>query len=177
MTSPSRSARASLDSLKEAVKKDVENSRAEYDDKYFVELIEKIKEGATIKYHQHSVEHEGEHVLDELHQRLAQQGMDLDTYFKLRETTQEKFIEEEVTPVAKKRLERSLILDEIIRKENIQVDNAALDAEFGQTLTELQMQGMNLNEMRGGRKGQQELARPWRWMPPAACSPAAPWIC
>ena len=40
-----------LDALKEAVKKDVEKrSQDEYDDKYFVELIEKIKEGATIKY-------------------------------------------------------------------------------------------------------------------------------
>ena len=40
-----------LDELKEAVKKDVEKrSQDEYDDKYFVELIEKVKEGATIKY-------------------------------------------------------------------------------------------------------------------------------
>jgi trigger factor len=148
-----------LDALREAVAQDVENrSRAEYDDKYFVELIEKIKEGAIIKYHQHSLEHEGEHVLDELQQRLAQQGMDLATYFKMRNTTQEKFTEEEVLPVAKKRLERSLILDQIIRKEGIQVDDAALDAEFSQTLTELQMQGVNLSELRGGRKGQQQLA-------------------
>ncbi len=87
-------------------------SKAEYDDKYFVDLIEKIKEGATLKYHQHSLEHEGEHVLEDLSQRLAQQNMDLDTYFKVRNTTREQFIEEEVKPVAKKRFERSLILDE-----------------------------------------------------------------
>jgi trigger factor len=148
-----------LDALMEAVKKDVENrSKADYDDKYFVDLIEKIKEGATIKYAQHSVEHEGEHVLDDLRQRLAQQGLDLPTYFKMRNTTQEKFVEEEVAPVAKKRLERSLVLDEIIRAEKIEVDNAALDAEFNNTLSELQMQGMNLNEVRGGRKGQQRVA-------------------
>jgi trigger factor len=148
-----------LDTLKEAVARDVENhSRGEYDDKYFVELIEKIKEGATIKYSQHSVEHESEHVLNDLQQRLSQQGMDLPTYFKLRNTTQEKFVEEEVHPVAKKRLERSLLLDEIIRKEKIEVDNAALDAEFTNTLTELQMQGMNLNEIKGGRKEQQRIA-------------------
>ncbi|HJQ15068.1 MAG TPA: trigger factor, partial [Anaerolineales bacterium] len=43
-----------LEELREAVKKDVESrSRADYDDKYFVDLIEKIKEGATLKYHQH----------------------------------------------------------------------------------------------------------------------------
>ena len=123
-----------LDELKEAVKKDVEKrSQDEYDDKYFVELIEKIKEGATIKYHAHSIEHEGEHVLSELSNRLAQQNMDLETYFKVRETTREKFIEEEVNPVAKKRLERGLLLDEIVRKEKIQIDNEALEAEYNNT--------------------------------------------
>jgi trigger factor len=149
-----------LDALKEAVKKDVENrSKADYNDKYFVDLIEKIKEGATFKYNDHSLEHEGEHVLEDLNQRLSQQGMDLETYFKVRDTTREKFIEEEVRPVAKKRLERSLILDEIVRKEKLEVDNASLDAEFNNTLSALTMQGLDLNKVRGGKKGQQQLAQ------------------
>lgn len=149
-----------LDALRESVTKDVEaRSKADYDDKYFVDLIEKIKEGATFKYHQHSLEHEGEHVLSDLTQRLGQQNMDLDTYFKLRSTTREKFIEEEVKPVAKKRFERSLILDELVRKEELEVDNEALDSEFSQTLNALAMQGMDLNKVRGGKKGQQQLAQ------------------
>ncbi|MBK9926957.1 MAG: trigger factor [Anaerolineales bacterium] len=149
-----------LDELKEAVKKDVEaRSKADYDDKYFVDLIEKIKEGATFKYHQHSLEHEGEHVLEDLGQRLSQQGMDLDTYFKMRNTTREQFIEEEVKPVAKKRFERSLILDEIVRLEKLEVDNIALDMEFNQTLNNLVMQGLDINKVRGGKKGQQQLAQ------------------
>ncbi len=149
-----------MEALREAVSKDVEaRSKAEYDDKYFVELIEKIKEGATLKYHQHSLEHEGEHVLEDLSQRLAQQGMDLETYFKMRNTTREQFVEEEVKPVAKKRFERSLILDEIVRAENIQVDNASLDAEFNQTLSSLAMQGVDLSKVKGGRKGQQQVAQ------------------
>jgi trigger factor len=146
--------------LREAVRKDVEaRSKADYDDRYFVDLIEKIKEGATLKYHQHSLEHEQEHVLEDLGQRLAQQGMDLDTYFKVRNTTREQFVEEEVKPVAKKRFERSLILDEIVRREQIEVDNAALDAEFNQTLSSLAMQGVDLSKIRGGRKGQQRVAQ------------------
>jgi len=149
-----------LEELREAVKKDVEaRSKAEYDDKYFVDLIEKIKEGATLKYHQHSLDHENEHVLEDLSQRLSQQKMDLDTYFKLRNTTREQFIEEEVRPVAKKRFERSLILDEIVRSENIQVDNESLDAEFNQTLSSLAMQGVDLGKVAGGRKGQQRVAQ------------------
>jgi trigger factor len=149
-----------LDQLKEAVKKDVEaRSRAEYDDKYFVDLIEKIKEGATFKYHQHSLDHEGEHVLEDLGNRLAQQGMDLETYFKVRNTTREQFIEEEVKPVAKKRFERSLILDEIVRREKLEVNNESLDAEFNQALNALVMQGLDMNKVRGGKKGQQQLAQ------------------
>jgi trigger factor len=149
-----------LDALKEAVAKDVENrSKADYDDKYFVDLIEKIKEGATFKYNDHSLEHEGEHVLEDLSQRLSQQGMDLETYFKVRNTTREQFIEEEVKQVAKKRLERSLILDEVVRREKLEIDNAALDAEFNNTLSNLTMQGLDLNKVRGGKKGQQQLAQ------------------
>ena len=85
--------------------------------------------------------------------------MDLDTYFKLRNTTREQFIEDEVKPVAKKRFERSLILDELVRKEEIEVDNEALDNEFSQTLNALAMQGMDLSKVRGGKKGQQQLAQ------------------
>ena len=149
-----------VDALRESVTKDVEaRSKADYDDKFFVELVEKIKEVATFKYHQHSLEHEGEHVLEDLSQRLSQQGMDLDTYFKLRNTTREQFIEEEVKPVAKKRFERSLILDEIVRKEELEVDNDALDSEFNQTLNALAMQGVDFGKIRGGKKGQQQLAQ------------------
>ena len=149
-----------LASLREAVTKDVAmRSQAAYDDKYFVDLIEKIKEGAAFKYNEHSLEHEGEHVLEDLSQSLSRKGMDLETYFKLRNTTREQFIEEEVKPVAKKRLERSLILDEIVRREKLEVDNASLDVEFNNTLSSLSMQGLDFSKMRGGKKGQQQLAQ------------------
>ena len=148
-----------VDALRAMVKKDVEmRSQDEYDDKYFVTLIEKLKEGSTIKYHASTIEHEGEHVLSDLANRLSQQKMDLDTYFKLRETTREKFIEDEVNPVARKRLERGLLLDEIIRKENIQIDNEALEAEYNNTINGLIQQGMDLSKMRGGKKGQKQLS-------------------
>ena len=148
-----------VEALMEAVKRDVETrSQNEYDDTYFVDLIEKIKEGAAIKYHAHTLEHEGEHVLEDLAQRLSQQGMDLDTYFKVRNTTREAFIESDVNPVAQKRLERGLILDEIVRKEELQIDEEALNAEYSNALNSLVMQGMDLNKIRGGKKGQRQLS-------------------
>ncbi len=118
----------------------------------------KSRKDATIKYAQQSLNHEAEHVVDDLRQRLAQQGLDLETYYKMRNTDAAKFFEEEAKPVAKKRLERSLILDEISRQEKIEVDNKSLDQEFNNTLVDMQMQGVNMNKIRGGKQGQQRVA-------------------
>ena len=147
-----------LDQLKVVLRKDLdERSRAEYDDKFFSELIENIKEGAKIKYPPQIVEHEIEHVLDDLRQRLTSQNMDIDAYFKVRKTTKEKFIEEEARPVAIKRLERGLILDEIARKHKIQIDEQSLTAEFNQTLNQLAYQGaVDFEKLNKSNKATQE---------------------
>ncbi|MCJ7432385.1 MAG: trigger factor [Anaerolineales bacterium] len=148
-----------LDALRAALAKDVEaRSKADYDDKYFVDLIEKIKEGATFKYSQHALEHESEHVINDLQQRLSQQKLDLETYYKMRGTDKDKFFAEEVAPVAKKRLERSLIMDEIVRMEKIEVKKEELDAEFNDTLNALAQQGLDLAKVPGGKQGQKRLA-------------------
>lgn len=148
-----------LDALKEAVKNDLETrAREEYDDEYYTEVLDKIKAGATVKYPPQVVEHEAEHVVDDLRQRLSQQGLELDTYLKMRETTLEQFMEDEAKPVAIKRLERSLILDQLARDEKIEVDEGSLQNEFGQTLNELQYQGLDLGKVRGGKRGQQQMA-------------------
>ncbi|HUI90499.1 MAG TPA: trigger factor [Anaerolineales bacterium] len=148
-----------LDALKEALTKDIEaRARAEYDEAYYGQVVDKIKEGATLKYASQTLNHEAEHVVEDLGQRLGQQKLDLETYYKMRGTSAEKFFEDEAKPVAKKRLERSLILDEISRHEKIEVDNQALDEEFNNTLVDLQMQGVNMNKIRGGKQGQQRVA-------------------
>jgi trigger factor len=149
----------SLAALREAVGKEIEaRTRADYDNEYYAQIIEQIRQDAAIKYAPQTLEHEAEHVVDDMRRRLAQQGLDLETYYKMRNTDASKFMEEEARPVARKRLERSLILDEISRLEKIEVDNSALDEEFSNTLVDLQSQGVNLNSIRGGKQGQQRVA-------------------
>ena len=151
----------SLDELKEVLKKENDaRAQSAYDDEFFSNLIDKIKEGATIKCPPQVVEHEAEHVLNDLKQRLSSQGMDLETYFKLRNTTQEKFTEEEVNPVAKKRLERGLILDEVARQQKIKFDENALRDEFDQTINQLAYQGMDFDKLsKGNKKTQEDFSR------------------
>lgn len=149
----------SVEALKEALRKDLEaRARAEYEDRYYSQLVDKVRDSSTIKYAVQTLNHEAEHVVEDMRQRLAQQGLDLETYYKLRSTDAAKFLEEEAKPVAKNRLERSLILDEVARKENIEVDSTSLDTEFNSTLMDLQSRGLNFNAIRGGKQGQQRIA-------------------
>ncbi len=149
----------SVDALKEALAKDLEaRARTDYEDGYYTELVDKIRESSVIKYAPQTLSHEAEHVVDDMRQRLAQQGLDLETYYKLRKTDAAKFLEDEAKPVAKRRLERSLILDEIARKEKIEVDSSSLDTEFNNTLVDLQSRGVNFSAIRGGKQGQQRVA-------------------
>ncbi len=124
--------------LKERLKENVENeSRNEYDDMFYADLIEKIKEGAIINYPAQVLAHETEHVVEDIKRRLSSQGMDFETYLKIRESNLEKFMEEEARPVAQKRLERGLIMDEIAKVEKLELDEESLEAEFQQTWTNL----------------------------------------
>ncbi len=149
----------SVDALKEALAKDLEaRAKAEYEDDYYTRLVDQVREGSIVKYAPQTLDHEAEHVVEDMRQRLAQQGLDLETYYKLRKTDAAKFLEEEAKPVARRRLERSLILDEIARKEKIEVDSTALDTEFNNTLVDLQSRGVNFNAIRGGKQGQQRVA-------------------
>ncbi|HRJ75951.1 MAG TPA: hypothetical protein PLX90_08140, partial [Anaerolineales bacterium] len=66
-------------------------------------------------------------------------------------------IKREVEPVAKKRLERGLILDEIVKVEKIELDNEALQAEYINAINSLAMQGVDLNK--GGKKRQNEMSQ------------------
>jgi trigger factor len=128
-----------VSTLREAIKSNLVNqSKSEYEDDYFEKLIEKIKKQATIKYPPQVLAHESEHVLDDLKSRLAEQNMELDVYLKMREMDREKFMDEEVTPVAIRRLERSLIMDQLAIDEKIEVSEENLNSAFQQTWFEIQ---------------------------------------
>lgn len=115
-------------------------ARNAYEDEYYEKVIDQIKAGATIKYPPQVLDHEVEHVLEDVENRLKGQGVEnMETYFKMVDTTKEKFIEEQAKPTAVKRLERGLVMDEIARVEKIEIDNDSLEAEFNNAWATLAM--------------------------------------
>ncbi len=127
-----------VEDLRKAVREQMEtNVRQEYDEDYLTDLIQDIVEQSNVKYPPHALEHEIEHVLEHLEEDLGRQQMDLETYFKTRETTREKFIEEDANPVAQRRLKQGLVLEEIARVEEIRLQNADLQQAVIQRLGEM----------------------------------------
>jgi trigger factor len=128
-----------LQALREAVKANLSTqSKAQYDDEYFSQLMERIKEGAVIKYPPQVVDHEIEHVMQDLKTRLAGQNLDMAAYLKSRQMDEEKFVKEEARPIAIKRLERSLVLDEVSKVEKVEVSQEMLQSSFQQTMGDYQ---------------------------------------
>lgn len=137
-----------MDAVRTAIRdQQQETKQQEYERDYFNGLVDQIVEGATIKYPPQMLEEEQETVLRSIEQNLAQQRMDLETYLKMIQHSREEFIAEEVAPTAKRRLERSLVLDQVARDENIKLAQEELQTAFEEAFSELQS-GADLKKMR-----------------------------
>jgi trigger factor len=132
----------SVDKLRENIQEQLESrARDEYESTWFEDLIDQIVAQAVIKVPPQVVEHEMEHVIEAVQEDLSRQKMELDTYLKTIKKEKEVWLEEDIKPVAKKRLERSLVMEEIAKLEKITVKNEDLQEEVSNMIHEMQMQG------------------------------------
>jgi trigger factor len=113
-------------------------SKNEYENKYYDELLEKIIKKAKIKYPPQMLDDEVKDVLKSVEQDIARQNLDLDTYLKINNREKEDFIEKDIKPSAIKRLEQSLVIDEISRLEKIELDQKELQKEYTKTFMQMQ---------------------------------------
>ncbi|MFW5713198.1 MAG: trigger factor [Brevefilum sp.] len=131
--------------------------QSNYDQTYFNELLNEITENTEMNYPPQMLEHEEEHVLEDIKSRLKNQNMDFETYLKLRDTDEETFMEEEIRPVAKDRLERTLIVDALIEAEGLKLDQKMLQQNINDVMTEVFSSG-NAQEMQK-QMGKDEFSR------------------
>ncbi len=128
----------SLAAVRKTIRKNLENAeRMDCEEEYFDKLIDRIMADTTIKYPPHMLEEELEKYLRQVEKSLAQQKMDLDTYLKTRQLELEKYIAMEARPAAARNLERSLVLQELARLEDIKVDNQELKEAVGKRIGEM----------------------------------------
>lgn len=131
-----------LEDLRKAVQQQLEqNYKQQYDQKFYDELIDELVAQSTVKYPPHMLDEEIEDFIHNLGHSLERDRLDLETYLKMREMDRETFTEQEVKPAAERRLVRSLVLEEIARRENIEVKNEEVRAIFNMAMQQSQAQG------------------------------------
>jgi len=108
-----------------------------YNQNYFDELINDITEQTKMTYPPQMLSHEEEHVLEDVKSRLENQGMNYETYVQLRSNDEETFVEEEIRPVAKKHLERSLVVDALIEAEDLKLNQEMLKENINNVMSEM----------------------------------------
>jgi len=122
------------------VREHMESKRKEeYDDAYYLELVDRLRQDSVIKYPPQMLKNEEEEVLHRIEHDLEHRNLDLDLYLKLRKLDREQFNTEEVQPTAKNRIERSLIMDALTKQYDIKISTEELEQEVSAVVNNLIM--------------------------------------
>lgn len=131
-----------VENLEKGVREHLQNEMTRtYDDEYYLDLIDQLREKSILKYPSQMLDEEEKNVLHRIEHDLSHRNLDLDLYLKLRKSDRDTFMAEEVKPTAKNRLERSLVMDAIVKKYDIKVKNEQLDGEVTEVVNELMRSG------------------------------------
>lgn len=120
--------------VEEGLRNDHENK---YEQSYFDTLLSEITDHTKLAYPPQMLEEQKDQLLEDIKSRIDNQNLDFETYLRLRGTDEAKLIEEEILPEAKKRLERSLIVDALIKAEEIKLDQEKLQEEIQVVMKEV----------------------------------------
>lgn len=92
-------------------------------------VMDKIIENATIEIPEPMVDTQAENMVDEYAQRLAYQGLSLEQYFQFTGLNAET-LKEQLKPQALKNIQSRLVLEAVIKAENIEVSEEDIKAEI-----------------------------------------------
>ena len=128
---------ATLDELRDAIRKSLEEqSSDEYNQQYNDKIVAELLKDAVLKYPPQMLEHEIELFENQLANRLSQQGMEMETYLKMRQMDHEA-LHAEMKPMAEARLQRTLVMLEVARSQDIKVTEEEVEVESMRALDEL----------------------------------------
>ncbi|MHB9023823.1 MAG: trigger factor [Armatimonadota bacterium] len=134
----------SVDELRDRVNSNLQMMAAEADHEQIRnELVRKVVEGAELDIPETMAEEQFEHQMHELEHRLSNERMSLEEYAEMSGRSQEQ-IENEQRILARDMVRRSLVLQEIARRENITVSDEDVDA----MLTISAREGQNAKSLR-----------------------------
>ena len=119
----------SKESLEKQVEENIKaNKEMEAENKYIEELLEEISKNTEIDIPDVMVDEESHRMVHQFAEHIAMQGIDINSFYKLTNSTEED-LKEKYKEEALKRVKNRLIIDKIIKVENIQVTEEEIDAK------------------------------------------------
>lgn len=110
-----------------------QNAKSEYNNEYNEKLVNQVVEMSEVEFPRQMLDEEIDRVIHQLEHRLQNQNMDLETYMKVR-GLDDQGIREEAKPMAETNLKQSLVLMEVSKAENIELEQAEVQAETAKAI-------------------------------------------
>ena len=108
-------------------------------------VVEKVVAGATMEIPEPMIDGQVENMLQDTARRMQSQGLNLELYLKYTGMTLDQ-MKENMRPQAVKRIETRLVLEEVVKQENIEVSDERLDEEIVKMAAAYQMESDKLKE-------------------------------
>lgn len=144
-----------LDEYKESIKATIkEGKEKELKTAKENEIVDKIIEGTVMDIPDPMVSSQVNQMAEEFAQRLQQQGLSVEQYFQFTGMDSKKFLDS-LKPQAVKRIQSRLVLEAIVKAENIEVSEEELEKELNDMASMYQMEVDKLKELIGEKEKEQ----------------------
>ena len=117
-------------------------------------VVEKVVAGATMEIPEPMIDGQVENMLQDTARRMQSQGLNLELYLKYTGMTLDQ-MKEQMRPQAVKRIETRLVLEEVVKQENIEVSEERLDEELQKMADSYKMEVDKLKEYMGENEKKQ----------------------
>ena len=112
------------------------------------EALAKIIENSQMEIPEAMIDTQVENMVNDFANRIAQQGLSMEQYMQFTGMTAEK-LQEQMKPEALKRIQTSLVLEQIVKQEDIQISDEEVDAEVTRMAEMYGMEADKLKEYMG----------------------------
>lgn len=147
---------STLEELRAAIRSQLESNASErYSQEYFANLVDDVIACSTLLYPPQVLDEEVHEMMHRLEHDLADRSMDIPTYLKSMNMEEAEFIDTQVKPSARRRLERSMIIEEMVKAENIHLNSEELEKE---SLENMQQVAGEMEERKLSSARQREIA-------------------
>lgn len=141
-----------LEQLQEKIKDQIRTmKKAEAENKFNEEVIKAVVANNTIDVPDAMVDSEVMNIINEINQNLSQQGLNIELYTQMTGKTMDD-IKADVRDQAEERVKLNLILDEIVKAENIEVTDAEIEDEMKEIATYYNMPLEEVKKVLGGQE-------------------------